>query len=893
MTNIPLAKIILWTSIVILASAFTLQQLLTDQSWLVLLDNLHWTTGTAAAAALAWLGYTRSSGAERAARRWFFFGLTAYFVGQVLFDIQVYIGWNPFPAPSDFFYLMLGPGCLLGMVAVMRIQLPKSNRGVTVLDAAILSIAVMTLILTVYLPGSDTLDLLSLIVMTAYPLVLLTAACFGILLMLHLRPRPEWPWMLFQFGLCLQGLIWMRWNAQALSGTTENASFLNELFSVASIIVGGSAMKWRMVASDSKRYENWCEGVLRMLPLLAVVIASLAAALALTSNTILPLLREIVLFAAIAVILFAALRQSMMLSEHEQLLEAEKAVTESRRFLQEVIDAIPVGIFWKDRNLRFVGGNAVVSKDAGFARSSDLAGKTDYDLVWKEFADEYRADDRSVMDTGVSKLDYDEQMTTTGGRTIWVRTSKVPLQNDNNENIGILGVYRDITAQKNAEAEIHSLAFYDPLTGLPNRRLLLERIRHFIASGIRHDNYGAILFLDLDNFKTLNDTRGHDIGDLLLIEVANQLQGCVRDGDAVARLGGDEFIILLEGLSADIQQAATQAEGVAQKILEAIRRPVLLQGFDHHGSISIGIILFRGQELTEEELLKYADTAMYEAKSAGRNTLRFFDPVMQSKLESRMALDADLRLGLKERQFKLYYHIQVNHDLQAIGAEVLLRWQHPERGLIQPLDFIQLAEETGLILPIGQWVLETACECLEAWEGDPLTRELDLSVNVSARQFRQPDFVEQVRGTLARIGNDPKMLKLELTESMVLENVQDTSRKMRALKDIGVRFSMDDFGTGYSSLAYLTQLPFDQLKIDQSFVRNIGVKSTDEIIIQTIIGMGRNLGMQVIAEGVETEEQRTFLEQHNCHAYQGFLFGNPVHLAEFEQRLGQFPEQQQ
>jgi diguanylate cyclase (GGDEF)-like protein/PAS domain S-box-containing protein len=888
MTNTPLGKTILWISIVVLAATFTLQRFVTDRFWLVLSDNFHWTIGTAAAAALAWLGYVQGSGTERVARRWFFFGLASYFAGQILFDIQVFIGWNPFPAPSDFFYLMLGPGCMLGMVAAMRIQLPKSNRGVTVLDTAILSISLMMLILTVYLPKSDTLDL-SLIVMTAYPLVLLTASSFGILLMLHLRPRPEWPWILFQIGLCMQGMIWMRWNVQALSGTTEDASFLNQLFSVFSIVVGGSAMKWRMLASDSKRYESWCEGALRMLPLLAVVIASLAAALALSSDTILPLLRDTVLYAAIAVILLAALRQSMMLKEHEKLLEAEKAVAESRMFMQKVIDAIPVGIFWKDRDLRYVGGNSLFARDAGFAKSSDIAGKTDYDLSWKAFADEFCADDRSVIDSGIAKLDFDERTTMSDGRTIWVRTSKVPLLNNNNENIGILGVYRDVTAQKEAEDEIYTLAFYDVLTSLPNRRMFLERVRRYIASGLRHDNYGAILFLDLDNFKTLNDTRGHAIGDMLLIEVANLLKSCVREGDAVARLGGDEFIIMLEGLSADNQQAATQAESVAQKILESIRKPILLQGFEHHGSISIGIILFRGEELTNEELLKYADTAMYEAKSAGRNTLRFFDPVMQSKLESRMTLDTDLRHALNERQFKLYYQIQVNQDLSAIGAEVLLRWQHPERGLISPLDFIQLAEETGLILPIGQWVLETACECLEAWEGDPLTRELDLSVNVSARQFRQPDFVEQVRGTLARIGNDPKMLKLELTESMVLENVQDTNRKMRALKEFGVRFSMDDFGTGYSSLSYLTQLPFDQLKIDQSFVRNIGVKTTDEIIIQTIIGMGRNLGMQVIAEGVETERQRAFLEQHSCHVYQGYLFGKPVHLEAFEQMLRQSP----
>jgi len=876
-----------------LSATFTLQHLLTDRFWLVLLDNLHWTAGTAAAAALAWLGYVHGNGPERLARRWFFFGLASYFVGQILFDIQVYSGWNPFPAPSDFFYLMLGPGCLLGMVAAMRIQLPRNNRGVTVLDTAILSISLMTMILTVYLPKADSPDTLSLIVMTAYPLVLLTAACFGILLMLHLRPRPEWPWILFQIGLCMQGLIWMWWNVEVLSGTTEDASLLNQMFSVASIVVGGSAMKWRMLASDSKRYASWNEGVLRMLPLLAVVISALAAALALSSNTILPLLRDTVMYAAIAVILLAAIRQSLTIKEHEQLLEAEKAVADSRRFLQAVIDAIPVGIFWKDRDLRYVGGNAVFARDAGFVKSSDIAGKTDFDLSWRGYAEEFRADDQSVIDSGIAKLDYDEQMTMADGRTIWARTSKVPLQNNDNKNIGILGVYRDITAQKEAEDEIYTLAFYDALTSLPNRRMFLERVRRYIASGIRHNNYGAILFLDLDNFKTLNDTHGHAIGDMLLIEVANLLKLCVREGDAVARLGGDEFIILLEGLSTDIQQAATQAENVALKILELTRKPILLQGFEHHGSISIGIILFRGDELGDEELLKYADTAMYEAKKAGRNTLRFFDPVMQSKLESRMILDAGLRQALNERQYELHYQIQVNHDLKAIGAEALLRWLHPERGLILPLDFIQLAEETGLILPIGQWVLETACECLESWEADPLTRGLDLSVNVSPRQFRQPDFVDQVRGTLARIGNDPRMLKLELTESMVLENIQDTTNKMRELKEIGVRFSMDDFGTGYSSLSYLTQLPFDQLKIDQTFVRNIGVRSTDETIIQTIIGMGRNLGMEIIAEGVETEQQRAFLEHYNCRAYQGYLFGKPEYLSAFEQRLGRFIPKQQ
>jgi len=891
MTKTRLANIIIGTAVAILAASFTLQQLTTDKYWLVLLDNLHWTTGNTAAAALAWLGFSQSSGAEHAARRWYFIGLAAYLIGQVLFDIQVYIGWNPFPAPSDLFYLMLGPGCILGLAAALRLQLPKPNHHVTVLDTAMLSVAMLTVTLTMYLPRSGDISLLTLSVMAAYPAVLLTAACLSILMVLHLRPRPEWTWILFQIGLAMQGLVWMWWNVQALTGTTVDGSLLNELFSVASIVIGASAMRWRMVPSDNIRYAKWCESILRMLPLLAVVAAALAVVMALSSNSIIPAMRDAVVIASIAVIMFAALRQSLMLNEHERLLEAEKAVVESRRLLQIVMDTVPAAIFWKDRDLRYIGGNAAFAKDAGVNSTGELVGKDDFQLAWKEFAHLYRADDQQIIDSGVAKLDFDEQISTRDGNLVWIRTSKVPLRNHNNESIGILGVYSDITEQKNAEAEIHSLAFYDPLTRLPNRRLLLERIRHSIASGIRHQNHGAILFLDLDNFKTLNDTRGHDIGDQLLIEVANRLQACVRDGDAVARLGGDEFIIMLEGLSEDIQQAAAQADGVAQKILESIRRPILLQGYEHHGSISIGIILFRGQELSEDELLKHADTAMYEAKNAGRNTLRFFDPDMQSKLESRMALEADLRLALSEHQFELHYQTQVLHDQRVIGAEALLRWQHPERGLVPPLEFIQLAEETGLILPIGLWVLETACDCLKAWEGSSSTRDLDLSVNVSVRQFRQPDFVEQVRGALTRSGIDPKKLKLELTESLVMENIQDAARKMRALKEIGVRFSMDDFGTGYSSLSYLTGLPFDQLKIDQTFVRNIGVKYTDQVIIQTIIGMGNNLGMQVIAEGVETEKQRGFLDKYGCPACQGYLFGKPVTLAEFEKSLGRSPAQ--
>ena len=439
----------------------------------------------------------------------------------------------------------------------------------------------------------------------------------------------------------------------------------------------------------------------------------------------------------------------------------------------------------------------------------------------------------------------------------------------------------DITERKQAEEKIHNLAFYDPLCQLPNRRLLFDRLHQAVTTSARNKSCAGLLFIDLDNFKILNDTRGHDIGDLLLIEVGQRLRTCIRDSDTLARLGGDEFVVLLEGLSEDRTEAAVQARGVGEKMLIDIHQPYMLKDIEHYSTASIGISLFANYRQNLDDLLKQADTAMYAAKKAGRNTLRFFDPAMQEALEMRSQLEAGMRKALPKHEFKLYYQVQVDSMQHPIGAEALIRWEHPEQGLISPDKFIPVAEDTGLILPLGQWILQTACAQLKEWESNPLTRELTLAVNVSARQFRQPSFVEQVSKVIEQTLINPSRLKLELTESTVLENVADTIIKMHALKKIGVRFSMDDFGTGYSSLAYLTQLPLDQLKIDQSFVRNIGTKSTDAMIIQTIIGMANNLGIEVIAEGVETDAQHDFLSGAGCWFYQGYLFGRPVPVKEF------------
>jgi diguanylate cyclase (GGDEF)-like protein len=405
-----------------------------------------------------------------------------------------------------------------------------------------------------------------------------------------------------------------------------------------------------------------------------------------------------------------------------------------------------------------------------------------------------------------------------------------------------------------------------------------------VAATTRSGLIGALFFIDLDNFKALNDTRGHDVGDQLLVEVAQRLRAAVREGDTVARQGGDEFVVLMEDLGTELDEAAALASQLGDKLRDAIDRPFELKGYDYHCKISIGVGLFDKKE-TGENLFKHADLALYQAKNAGRNTLRFFDPAMQEALDLRSALEAELRLALKRQELQLYYQPQVDGTQRVIGVEALLRWQHPERGLVSPNDFIPLAEDSGLILPIGLWVLETACALLKSWEEDACTRELTIAVNVSARQFRQPDFVEQVQQVLETSRVNPARLKLELTESLVLEDVKDTVAKIEEIKHLGVSFAMDDFGTGYSSLSYLTRLPIDQLKIDRSFVSSLPGPKSDETIARTIITMGGGLDMHVIAEGVETEEQRLFLEAHGCHAYQGYFFSRPLPLEKLDALL--------
>jgi diguanylate cyclase (GGDEF)-like protein/PAS domain S-box-containing protein len=488
---------------------------------------------------------------------------------------------------------------------------------------------------------------------------------------------------------------------------------------------------------------------------------------------------------------------------------------------------------------------------------------------------------RAELDKVRRALDREEHVSvelinyTKSGKKFWIELDITPVASTGGAITHFVSVQRDITQRKAAEEEIERLAFYDALTTLPNRRLLLDRLRHALHTAGRKDSCGALMYLDLDNFKSLNDTSGHETGDRLLVQVARRLESAVRKSNTVARLGGDEFVVLLEDLDSNVEEAAAQAEIVAEKVLATFGTPFRLGKYEHHSSTSIGVALFTRQD-DADDVLKRADLAMYQAKSAGKNAIRFFDQDMQAVVNTRVALDRDFRSSLNREEFVLHYQPQVDDTGRVVGREALVRWNHPRRGMLYPNEFIGWAEESGLIVRLGKWVLEAACKQIAAWEQQGDGQVPRVAVNVSARQFHHPDFLSQTVTVIEQSGIDPTNLKLELTESAVIEYFEDTVSKMTELRRRGITFSLDDFGTGYSSLSYLNKLPLDEIKIDQAFVQHALTNPGDAAITQTIVSLCDILGLSVVAEGVETEEQRVFLGEHGCHTFQGYLIGRPV-----------------
>lgn len=555
------------------------------------------------------------------------------------------------------------------------------------------------------------------------------------------------------------------------------------------------------------------------------------------------------------------------ISRRERL---ERELRESEERYRTYIEHAPEGIFVADETGRYVDANPSACAMVGYSRD-ELLNMTVTSLSPPGLLADHMELLKGIQRDGSKEAEITLRRKDEADVIANLRAITLP-------GGLVMGFCVDVTERKQAEEQIRNLAYYDPLTGLPNRRLLLDRLRRAMASTTRDRQYGALLMLDLDNFKNLNDTQGHDMGDRLLIEVAGRLSKSMRLEDTVARLGGDEYVVVAEGLGTEESVAALQAEIIAEKVHKILAQPYVLTPDrpTHHSTPSIGVTLFSGQDIVVDVLLKQADVALYQAKNAGRNTIRFFNPDMQAAIDGRAMMETALRRGIMHNELRLYFQPQVDWRNNVTGAEALLRWQPSDSELVPPNEFIPLAEETGLIIPIGNWVLEQACAQLRRWQSTPRTCALTLSINVSARQFHQPDFVEEIWSRIEQFGIDPGSLKLELTESVVLARVDEVIERMQKLKALGVGFSLDDFGTGYSSLSYLKRLPLDQVKIDQSFVRDITRDQNDVAIVRAILAMSQSLGLNVIAEGVETEEQRAFLLRYGCENYQGYLFGRPA-----------------
>ncbi|MBK9160649.1 MAG: bacteriohemerythrin [Nitrosomonadales bacterium] len=578
------------------------------------------------------------------------------------------------------------------------------------------------------------------------------------------------------------------------------------------------------------------------------------------------------------------------ITRHKQtaqtLTELLGAMKERNARIQSFLDSSLGAIVSVDGKGAVIDWNRQAERIFGYPAKDAIGHRIEELIVPKQLREAHRDGMARFIETGKRKHP-DKPMESTGLRA---NGKEFPVElsfssYEHNGDLFIIAYLSDISDRKMAMEQIEHLAFYCPLTKLPNRRLLMDRLSQAQVSSLRSGRLGALLFIDLDEFKKLNDTLGHEIGDLLLQQVAQRLETCVRDGDTVARLGGDEFVVVLESLSSIPLTAAIQAETICEKITQALNRNYQLKDVEYHITSSIGITLFGIVEQPLDELLKQSDIAMYQAKRAGRNTVCLFDREMQQALNAKIMLEHELDMAIKENQFRLHYQIQVDEQGRPLGAEALVRWQHPERGLVFPDEFISVAEETGSILAIGDWVLDMACAQLADWRHNGSTADFTLSVNVSARQFRQVGLADKVNDAIRRHDIRPESLKLELTESILLDDIEETIATIGALKKIGIRFSLDDFGTGFSSLQYIKRLPFDQIKIDQIFVRDLVSDSNDRALTRAIIAMAVSMDFDVIAEGVETEEQKALLLQKGCTKFQGFLFGKPMPITEFNRHF--------
>ncbi|QEW08530.1 EAL domain-containing protein [Nitrincola iocasae] len=585
----------------------------------------------------------------------------------------------------------------------------------------------------------------------------------------------------------------------------------------------------------------------------------------------------------LALLTMRYLRQKVQRTQHELKMSDDKLIT--------ILNNLQAYVYIKDPQHRYLYVSPKVCELFN-CTEEEILNKTDEAFFDSEsVAEIFRLDDRALMSgDSIVKEEVNKLPGENEPRTFL--SVKVPMRDSKGQIYALCGLATDISEQKRHKKEVHQLIFYDVLTGLPNRRLLMDRLQHSLASRHNQQGNGAVILIDLDNFRTLNDTLGHQAGDQLLTGIATRLSEHIRASDTLARFGGDEFMLLLEDLSTDDTLLLNQVEQVLDKIIAALEHPFRIQNQEYTTSASLGVALYSDSKHNPEELIKRAELAIYDAKKVGRNQIRFFDTSMQQKAEHRAELEFGLRRALKNQEFILYYQPQYHAEGEMTGVEALIRWQPPEQPLVSPGDFIPVAETTGLILPLGQWILRTACQQLVSWSEHPDTAHLTIAVNISAAQMHHNSFVDDVLSILQETGAPANRLELELTESLLIDNIEQTIEKMLLLKAEGIRFSLDDFGTGFSSLSLLISLPLDTLKVDQAFVRDMHRDARDLAVVRTIIDLGRSLALNVIAEGVENLDQRDALQRFGCRSFQGFLYARPMPIDAFASHKNTIPPYQ-
>jgi len=992
--NLPLSssRLLIGSVVAVILLSFAGIRLSTNSSWVVFFDNLHWTLTYILAAAMAWLGVQRSSGIERETRIWFFRGLAAFAFGQILWDIQVYTGWNPFPGPSDLFFLMLGLGCGMGLVTAVRGQLTVASQRTLMLDTAMLSMPVLALTLALYLPEAMQIGALQLMVLVAYPMILLTVSCIAMLLVLYLRPRLDWPWLVFLGALVLEGVIWMHWNGLTMRNALEDGALFNMSFSVVTPVLGFAAMHWRVDTSDNPRFCEWCRSVSNLLPLLGVLIAGSAVFLVLIGSFLLNV-RIVVMTAALAVLVVAVVRQSLLLNESERMLRMEQELKDSQVKLKVVLDNLGAYVYMKDMDGRYLYANRQVCELWGCG-PDDVVGAGDEKFFDAATAARLRDNDRHVLDRG-EVLKYEETNTVAAtGTTASYWSVKLPLRHEDgsiyalvgistditdrkkaeeklrlaakvftaaNEGITItdargiiidvnptfceitgysreeiigqnprvlgsgrqssefykemwaalaeaghwkgeiwnrrkngelyaerltisavrdeagntsnfIGLFSDITQYKHQQEALELMAHYDELTHLPNRVLFSDRFNRAMARSKRENTLLALCYLDLDGFKQVNDTMGHEAGDCLLVEVAERIKSNLREEDTVSRMGGDEFAILMGDL-----QTLEQCELALTRIHQALALPYAIEKEAVNISASSGITLYPMDDADPDTLLRHADQAMYQAKSEGRNRYHLFDAAHDQEIQSQRQKLSVIEDAFARNEFCLFYQPKVDMTTgEVIGAEALIRWMHPERGLVPPIEFLPAIEGTSFEIVVGNWVIDQALRQLRQWKGEGL--EIQVSVNISPLHLQWAYFFNQLEATLAMYPEvSSPHLQLEVLESSVLGDLTAIGRVLQSCRDaLGVSVALDDFGTGYSSLTHLRHLPANTVKVDQSFVRNMIDDPDDYAIVEGVVGLSGAFRREVIAEGVETREHGLMLLILGCTLAQGYGVARPM-----------------